>query len=340
MKNVSTIGIDLAKNIFQLHGADSKGKTVFKKKLTRKKVIPFLVNLEPCLVGIEACGGSNYWAREITKLGHDVKIISPKFVKPYVKNDKTDENDAEAICEAVTRPNMRFVPMKAARQQDLKNIHRIRERLVRSRTALINECRGLLYEYGIIIPTGRHNFKKEVPLIIADPDNELSMMSREIFQSLYTEYLELEERVEFYEEKIKLVHKNDPNAKRLTTIPGVGLLGATAIIASVGDPHVFKSGREFAAWLGLVPRQHSSGGKQRNYGISKRGDAYIRKLLIHGARASLRWVDKAEPGKRKEWLDNLSARKGKNLTAVALANKNARIVWALLAKEENYKNVA
>ena len=240
MKKLSTIGIDLAKNIFQLHGADEKGNTLFKKRLTRKKVISFLVNLEPCLIGIEACGGSNYWAREIQKLGHDVKIIAPQFVKPYVKNDKTDENDAEAICEAVTRPNMRFVPPKAVEQQDMQNIHRIRERLVKTRTALINEARGLLYEYGITIPTGRYNFKKNFPLIIADADNELTMMSREIFQNLLSEYIALEERIDFYEQKIKLVHKNHPEAKRLTSIPGVGLLGATAILASVNDPHVFK----------------------------------------------------------------------------------------------------
>ncbi|MBT4792129.1 MAG: IS110 family transposase [Halobacteriovoraceae bacterium] len=340
MKKLSTIGIDLAKNIFQLHGADDKGNTLFRKRLARRKVIPFLVNLEPCLIGIEACGGSNYWAREIKKLGHDVKIIAPQFVKPYVKNDKTDENDAEAICEAVTRPNMRFVPHKKVEQQDMQNIHRIRERLIKTRTALINEARGLLYEYGIIIPTGRYNFKKEFPLIIADPDNELTMMSREIFQNLLSEYIALEERVIFYEQKIKFIHKNHPEAKRLTSIPGVGLLGATAILASVNDPHVFKNGREFAAWLGLVPRQHSSGGKQKNLGISKRGDIYLRKLLIHGARASLRWIDRAEEGKRKTWLINLSERKGKNLAAVALANKNARVIWALLVKQENYANVA
>lgn len=340
MDNITTIGIDLAKNVFQLHGADKNGKMLFRKKLTRKKVIPFLANLQPCVVGMEACGGSNYWAREIEKLGHEVKIMAPQFVKPYVKNDKTDENDAEAICEAVTRPSMRFVPRKQIDQQDLQNIHRVRERLVKSRTALINEIRGLLYEYGIVMPTGRFNFKKNLPLIISDAENDLTSMSRDVFQNLLIEYNALEERVEFYEKKIKIIHKNHPEAKRLTSIPGVGILGATAIIASVSDPHIFRNGREFAAWLGLVPRQHSSGGKQKNLSISKRGDMYIRKLLIHGARASLRWLDKSEAGKRKHWLESLQGRKGKNLAAVALANKNARVIWALLSKQENYKNVA
>jgi len=339
MKEVKTIGIDLAKNIFQFHGADENGKVVFKRKLTRKKVIPFLSNIECCLVGIEACAGSNYWAREITKLGHSVKIIAPQFVKPYVKNDKTDENDAEAICEAVTRPNMRFVPTKKVEQQDIQTIHRVRERLIKARTALINEVRSILHEYGITMLVGRSRFKNSLPTILANADNELTSMTRDVLEQLSKEYFTLEERVSYYEDKIKMIHKNHPESQRLITIPGVGILGATAIIASV-DPNNFKNGRELAAWLGLVPKQHSSGGKSKMLGISKRGDSYIRKLLIHGARASLNWLKEDSVGRRNDWLRKLSARKSKNCAAVALANKNARVIWALLSKQENYKIIA
>lgn len=340
MANVSTIGIDLAKNVFQFHGVDNNGKVVFQRKLTRKKVILFLSNLPPCLIGLEACAGANHWAREIQKLGHDVKLISPQFVKPYVKNDKSDANDAAGICEAVTRPHMRFVPIKKVEQQDIQNIHRIRERLVKTRTALINEIRSLLHEYGIIMPQGVKAFKVGFPLIIADAENELTSLTRELMTTLFGEFNSLEEQIGYYEKKLNIVYKSSPDAQRLATIPGVGKLTATAIIASVSDARLFKNGREFSAWLGLVPRQNSSGGKQKLLGITKRGDCYIRKLLIHGARASMRWIGEGQCSSRSAWALKLKERRGFNIATVALANKNARVVWSLLVKEENYKHIA
>lgn len=336
MEQVTTIGIDLAKNVFQLHGADERGKVVFKKKLNRSKLIPFLSNLKSCLIGMEACAGSNHWAREIKKLGHDVKLISPQFVKPYVRNDKTDANDAAAIAEAVTRPHMRFVPPKRVDQQDLQTLHRVRERLVKARTALVCEVRAILHEYGITMPVGRLRFKSEIIRTISEA--ELTSLSQETMDKLTEEYFALEERISYYEKKLKQIHKNHPECQRLESIPGVGYLGATAILAAVSDPKLFKNGREFSAWLGLTPKQHSSGGKQRMLGISKRGDCYIRKLLIQGAKACMRWLGDEKIGKRNTWVQNIKDRRGPNKAAVALANKNARIVWALLSKKEFYSN--
>lgn len=339
MKKVSVLGIDLAKNVFQFHGVDDKGKVVLRKKLTRAQVIPFMANLPPCLVGMEACGGSNHWAREFQKFGHNARLMSPQFVKPYVKsNKKNDASDAEAICEAVSRPNMRFVSIKQVDQQDIQNLHRIRERLVKGKTALANEIRSLLHEYGIIIPKGISNIKGKLLNILADEENKLTSLARECFQNLLTEFCEQEEKLKFYNDKLLALHNSHPISQRLSTIPGVGPITATAILTAVGDPKVFNNGREFAAWLGLVPRQNSSGGKTVLLGISKRGDTYIRKLLVHGARSTLRWLEDKND-KLSTWLKKLIERRGINKASVALANKNARIIWALMTRGEDFKRM-
>ena len=341
MKDITTIGLDLAKNVFYVHGVDSRGKTVVKKKLVRAKVLEFFTTLQPCLVGMEAGGGSNYWAREIKKLGHEVKIMAAQFVKPFDKSNKNDENDAEAICEAVARPNMRFVSVKSVDQQDIQSVHRIRERLVTARSSLACEIRGLLGEYGIVLPQGIRELPKLIPDILADGENELTTFTRDLIQDLFSELLALTDKVKKYNKLIESIHSSHPVAQRLTTIPGVGPIAATAILANVADPSMFKNGREFAAYFGLVPRQSSSGGKQNLLGISKRGDKYIRKMLIHGARAAVGHNKelKGESQKRIEWVQKLREKKGYNKTAVALANKNARTIWALLKSGESFKAV-
>jgi transposase len=291
---------------------------------------------------MEAGGGSNYWAREIRKLGHDTKVMAAQFVKPFNKSNKNDENDAGAICEAVTRPSMRFVPVKSIDQQDIQSVHRIRERLVTARSSLACEIRGLLGEYGIAIPQGIRELPKTIPAILSDEENELTTFTRDLIQDLFSELLTLTEKVKKYNERIESIHKSHPVAQRLTTIPGVGPIAATAILANAADPNMFKNGREFAAYFGLVPRQSSSGGKQNLLGISKRGDKYIRTMLIHGARAAVGHNKdlKGESQRRLEWVRNLRERKGYNKTAVALANKNARTIWALLKSGENFKAAA
>lgn len=336
MNKITVLGIDLAKNVFQLHGVDYRGKTVLKKKIPRSQLIHFMANLPPCLVGMEACGGANHWAREFKKLGHDVKLMSPQFVKPYVKSNKNDASDAEAVCEAVSRPNMRFVPVKEVDQQDLQSIHRIRERLIKGRTALANEIRGLLSEYGLIIPQGISHITKKLPNILGDAENALTSLTRELFANLLKELREVDEKIKNYDEKIHAIHKAHPVCQNLSTIPGVGPLIATAILAAIGDPRAFKNGREFAAFLGLVPRQNSSGGKNILLGISKRGDVYLRKLLIHGARSTLRWLE-PKNDRLSIWVKKIVERRGTNRAAVALANKNARIIWVLMTKGEDYQ---
>jgi len=339
MNEVSAIGLDLAKNVFYVHGADQTGKKLFSKKLTRSKVLDFFANTKPCLVGMEAGNGSNYWARELKKLGHDARLMAPQFVKPYVKSNKTDENDAAAICEAVTRPSMRFVGIKTLQHQDMQSIHRIRERLVASRTGLVCEIRGFLGEYGIVLPVGIRHVKNELPGLIADEENDLTPFSRELLQNLYSELLELNAKVSKYDSYIRYIHRHHPVANKLATIPGIGMLTATAIVAKVPDPHSFKNGREFAAYLGLVPKQRSSGGKSNMLGISKRGDRYIRTMLIHGARVLVSNTTKMEhnmPTKMK-WLQKVKERRGYCKASVAMANKNARICWAVMTKGEEYK---
>ena len=332
---ITVLGIDLAKSSFQLHGVDENGNTVLKKKLSRSKLTAFIATLPPCLIGLEACGGAHHWVRVFSEFGHTVKMIAPQFVKPYVKSNKNDAVDAEAICEAVQRPTMRFVPSKSIEQQDIQCVHRIRSLLVGRRTAQANQIRGLLMEYGIIIPQGINQLRKAIPCILEDGDNKLSAYFRELLRELYEEIVHFDKRIDAIELKLKRISDQNEDCKRLLTIPGVGLLTATALIAAIGDISVFKSGRELAAWLGLVPRQHSTGGKQNLLGISKRGDTYLRTLLIHGGRSVVRVAHKHQD-KRNQWIGEIKQRRGENISNVAVANKNARIVWAPLTKKQDY----
>lgn len=335
-KVVTVLGIDLAKNSFQLHGVNSKGETVLKKKLSRTKLVEFIARLEPCLIGMEACGGAHYFARKFKEFGHDVRMMAPQFVAPYVKSNKNDSADAEAICEAVQRSNMRFVPLKSVDQQDLQSLHRIRSMVIASRTALINQIRGLLMEYGIIFPKGACHVRNLLPVVLDDTENGLTTEMRELLWPLMEELVHFDNRIAGYKTKIEAISQQHETCRLLLTIPGVGPLIATAMLAAVGDVSVFKNGREMAAWLGLVPKQHSTGGKERLLGISKRGDVYLRTLLIHGARAVLR-VSGNKDDKRSRWASSLEARRGSNIAAVALANKNVRAAWAILTKGEKYR---
>jgi transposase len=333
---ITILGIDLAKLVFHVVGMDDAGHVVLRKRLTRSALLPFIANLPPLRIGMEACGSAHYWARQFREHGHEVRLIAPQFIKAYVKSPKNDARDAEAICEAVTRPTMRFVPIKRVEQQDLQALHRIRERLIKARTALVNEIRGLLSEYGIILPQSLTKFRALIVEKLEADQAKLTALSTEVFRHLYEEFLALEKRLAYYNEKLTAIGQAHPACQRLQTIPGIGPVSATALIAAIGDVTQFKNGRQLAAWLGLVPREHSTGGKPRLLGISKRGDRYLRKLLVHGARATLRWVD-TRSDDRSRWLKALIARRGKNRATVALANKNARIAWALLAHNQEYR---
>lgn len=332
---IAVLGIDLAKQSFQLHGVDKAGQIAFRKKLNRNKLTVFIANLPPCLIGLEACGGAHHWARTFTYFGHTVRMIAPQFVKPFVKSNKNDAVDAEAICEAVQRPSMRFVPVKHIEQQDIQSIHRVRSLLVARRTAQANQIRGLLLEYGIIIPKGIAYIRTRTPEILEDAENTLTALFRELLVELYEEMVHLDQRITTLELKLQAISLQNEDCQRLLTIPGIGLLTATAMVAAVSDITAFKNGRELAAWLGLVPRQHSTGGKTTLLGISKRGDSYLRTLLIHGGRTVVRVADKYQD-KRNRWVSELDQRRGKNISAVAVANKNVRIAWALLSKNEIY----
>jgi transposase len=333
--NIKTIGIDLAKSIFQVHGVDKRGKVVTQKQLRRSKVLEFFVQLSPCLIGMEACSSAHYWARKLSEQGHEVKLMAPQFVKPYVKANKTDAADAEAICEAVTRPTMRFVPIKSIDQHAVLSLHRARSGFVKSRTAQANQIRGLLGEFGIVLPQGIVHIARCLPDIIEDAENELPMVFRELLLRLRSHLLELNRQVEELEDQIAAWHKNNGDSQRLANIPGVGVLTASALVASIDDARCFKNGRELAAWLGLVPRQHSSGGKPLLLGISKRGDAYLRTLMVHGARSVVR-VAANRQTPTDSWTNEMSTRRHMNVVSVARANKNARIAWALLAHNRDY----
>jgi len=333
---LKVLGIDLAKQSFQLHGVDASGRVVLKKKLNRGQLSAFIAQLPACRIGMEACGGSHYWVRVFARLGHTVKLMAPQFVKPFVKSNKNDAVDAEAICEAVQRPSMRFVPSKTLEQQDIQSLHRVRSQAVARRTALTNQIRGLLMEYGVIIPKGISFVRKQIPMILEDADNELTYLFRQTLSELYDELAHLDERVGKIECTLTTLCAQSAACQRLLTIPGVGLLTATAMVAAIGDIRAFKSGRELAAWLGLVPRQHSTGGKPTLLGISKRGDSYLRTLLIHGGRTVVRVAEKHND-RRNQWVSQLEQRRGKNISAVAVANKNARIAWALLSNNTSYQ---
>lgn len=332
---ITAIGIDLAKSVLQIHGVDERGKAVLKKQLKRDQVAVFFANLPPCLIGMEACGSAHYWARRLQSFGHDVKLMAPQFVKPYVKTNKNDVADAEAICEAVSRPNMRFAPIKNGEQQSVIAMHRARQGFVKARTAQANQIRGLLAEYGIVIPQGIGYIAKRLPEILEDGENQLPGAFRQLLQRLGDHLKQLDRQVTELEVQIRNWHRESDASKKLEQIPGIGPITASALVASIGDAKSFQSGRQLAAWLGLVPRQHSTGGKQVLLGISKRGDTYLRMLLIHGARAVIR-VAERRAGYASSWLARLLARRNQNVAAVALANKNARIVWALLAQERDY----
>lgn len=332
---ITTIGIDLAKNVFQVHGTDFRGKVLLRKQLRRAQMLPFFARLEPCRVAMEACGSAHYWARKLQALGFDVMLIAPQYVKPFVKRNKNDAADAEAICVAATRPEMPTVPVKTASQQSILSIHRARQGFVKARTAQANQIRGLLAEFGFVIPQGIIHLGKSVPEIIEDGDNDLPGSFRLLILRLLDHLKVLDNQVEELEAEIVRWHRENEASKRLSEVPGIGPMTASALVASVGDARNFKNGRQLAAWLGLVPRQHSSGGKPTLLGISKRGDTYLRTLLIHGARAVLRF-GQAQPDSQ-QWTERLLARRHKNVAAVALANKNARIVWALLAHERRFR---
>jgi transposase len=333
---ITTFGIDLAKNVFQVHGVNEQGKTIVRKALRRDQVLEFFIKLNPCLIGMEACASAHYWARKLQVQGHTVKLMAPQYVKPYVKTNKNDAADAEAICEAVGRPNMRFVPIKNVEQQSVLSLHRARQGFVKSRTAQANQIRGLLSEYGIVIQQGICNVTKRLSHILEECANELPGAFCQLIQRLGDHLKELDRQVGELEVQIKIWHKQNEASKKLEDIPGIGPITATAIVASIGDAKCFKDGRQLAAWLGLVPRQHSSGGKQVLLGISKRGDSYLRTLLIHGARAVLRAAER-KVQHAESWLTNLMRRRNFNVAVVALANKNARIIWALLAHERKYQ---
>ena len=333
--NIKRVGIDLAKDVFQVHGVDSQEKVILRKQFRRVQLLAYFEKIAPCLIGMEACGSAHYWARELQKLGHTVKLMAPQFVKPYVKSNKNDANDAEAICEAVARPTMRFVAVKTIAQQDIQAIHRVRSELVSHRTAKVNQIRGLLAEYGLAVGRRIEVLRTALPLLLEDAENGLTLDFRILLDELRQDLINLDERVQVMDKKIKTLANSHGEAKRLLAIPGIGPITATAIISAIGNGKQFKRGRDFAACLGLTPRQHSSGGKERLLGISKRGDSYLRTLLIQGARAVLRVVDQKDDP-RSRWLQNLCSRRNKNIAAVALANKNARIIWALLTKETDF----
>ena len=342
MKTITIIGIDLAKNSFSVYGVDAKGKCVLQRTLTRSGVTRFFANLPACLVGMEACASSEYWAGEIESPGHTVRRIHPRYVKAYLLGAKNDANDAAAICEAVQRPNMRFVPHKSPEQVDIQCVHRIRQGYIRSRTALINQTRGLLGEYGIIMSQGISHVRLHLPTSIADEGNGLSGLMRRNLASLYNSLCFFDQVIAEQDAILKTIAKENEACKRLMQIPGIGFITATVLLTVAGVASNFKNGREFAAFLGLVPRQNSTGGRTKLLGISKRGDSYIRTLLVHGARAVLRSlsIGRMPEGRHSKWLAELVARRGTKRACVGLANKTARIAWSMLTQGTQYRLAA
>jgi transposase len=331
----TTVGIDLAKNVFQVHGVNEFGKAVLKKQLKREQMAPFFANMPPSLIGMEACGSAHHWARKLRSMGHNVKLMAPQFVKPYVKTNKNDAADAEAICEAVTRPNMRFVPIKNVEQQSVLALHCVRQGFVKARTAQANQIRGLLSEFGLVIPQGITHIAQRVPELIEDASNELPGQFRLLIQRLLDHLKELGRQAAEIEAQIQAWHRQSELSRKLEKIPGIGPITASALVATIGDAKNFDNGRQVAAWLGLVPRQHSSGGKSNLLGMSKRGDCYLRTLLIHGARSVI--CAARHKTEQTGWLYELLQRRNHNVAAVALANKNARTVWALLAHDREFR---
>jgi transposase len=332
---ITTVGIDLAKNVFQVHGVDERGKAVLKKQLKRHQVLGFFSNMLPCLIDMEACGGAHFWARRLQSQGHTVRLMAPQFVKPYVKGNKHDAADAEAICEAVSRPSMRFVPIKNIEQQAALSLHRARQGFVGERTAFANRIRGLLAEYGLIIPQGIRHIAQRVPEILEDASNELTDAMRALLARLLEHLKELDRQIKELEGEITDWHRHNELSRKLENVPGIGPITASALVATVGKAQNFSNGRQLAAWLGLVPKQDSSGGETVLLGISKRGDAYLRTLLIHGARSAL-WTAQRRKAPVDRWMQGLLERRNVNVAVVAMANKTARIIWALLARDRQY----
>jgi len=329
---VTTFGLDLAKRVFQLHWVDVETGEIGRRQLKRAQVLEWFANRAPAVIAMEACGSAHYWARKLTGLAHEVRLIGAQFVRPFVKSNKTDAADAQAIWEAVQRPGMKFVAVKSEAQQSVLMMHRMREQLVKMRTMQINQLRGLLYEFGVELPQGRANGVARIPAELVKLDGVLPAMVVETIRGQLQRIAALDQDIGQIEKKLKLWRKDDAASKKLMDIPGVGLLTATAAVATIGDAKAFKSGREFAAFVGLVPRQSGTGGRVKLLGISKRGDVYLRTLLIHGARAVITHGKEREP-----WLEQLLARRPLNAVVVALANKMARTIWALLAHERTYQ---
>ena len=332
----TTVGIDLAKKVFQVHGVNEHGKAMLKKQLKREQVAAFFANMPPCLIGMEACAGAHHWARKLKNLGHDVRLMAPQFVKPYVKTNKNDAADAEAICEAVSRQNMRFVPIKSVEQQAVLSLHRVRQGFVKARTAQGNQIRGLLAEFGLIIPQGICHIARRAPELIEDASNELPGSFRLLVQRLLEQLKEFDRQVHEIEEQIVAWHRANDDSRKLAKMPGIGPITASAMVASIGDAKTFKNGRQVGAWLGLVPKQNSSGGKTMLLGMSKRGDSYLRTLLIQGARSVI-YAAQRKKEAVDGWLGGLLVRRNSNVAAVAFANKNARIIWALLAHDRDFR---
>lgn len=330
MNAITTLAIDLAKQVFELHGVDARGVSVLRRQVRRARLLPLIAQLPACTVAMEACGGAHEWGRRIQALDHRVRLIAPQFVKPFVKGNKTDRNDAEAICEAAQRPRMRFVPLKSVEQQQVLALHRLRSAVVKTRTALANQLRGLLAEFGLVVPQGLHRLRRKLPELLEDADNSLPPLLREELHVQTQRLRALDCEVQRLTVRIEQQARADERAHALMQRRGVGPLIASAFAAEIGDPRAFKNGRQVAAWLGLVPRQYSSGGKPNLLGISKRGDAYLRTLLIHGARAVMRIADRHQDA-ICQWACTVKARRGVHKATVALANKMARQLWAQLA---------
>jgi transposase len=336
MKDITTIGLDTAKSVFQVHGVDASGETILRRQLKRRQVLAFFAKLPPCLVGIEACGASHYWSRELSKLGHTVRLIPPRYVKPYVKSQKNDATDAEAICEAVTRPNMRFVPTKTREQQAILMLHRTRHLLVRQHTSTINAIRSHLAEYGIVAGVGRNGVEALLKVIADEQDDRVPAVARDCLMALGAQLEMLKRQVLELDAKILVTHRSNELSRRLEAIPGVGPCIATALVASIPDPKAFRSGRQMAAWIGLVPKQNSSGGKDRLGGITKAGDRYLRSMLMLGALSVIKRA-KQLGYTRRPWSAQLMARRPVKVAAIALANKIIRMVWAMMVRGENYR---
>jgi transposase len=339
MQAVTTIGLDIAKSVFQVHGVDAFGNVSVRRQLKRRQVLVFFQKLPPCLVGLEACASSHHWSRELQALGHSVRLMPPAYVKPYVKRQKNDATDAEAICEAVTRPNMRFVPIKTPEQQSCLMLHRTRHLFIRQQTAVINAIRAHLAEFGIVAPVGRKGVEELLKVVADAGDQRVPEIARACVAALGTQLRMLKVQILEFDRRIMAWHRSNAASKRLDAIPGVGPALATALVACVADPSAFRSGRDFAAWIGLVPKQRSSGGKDKLGAISKKGDRYLRGLFTAGALAVIRYA-KIHGTKHRPWLTALLARRPTKVAAIALANKLARMAWAMMARGEPYREPA